>query len=105
VRLYWVPGHAGVRENEISDKLTGDGSVQKFVGPDSFLGDSRQNIRRKIKRWMENQHFILWCDPCSTQIQARDCFRNLTLLQGPDYCSLIRHNPGLLLVLLLDITP
>jgi len=27
VGLYWVPGRAGVRGNEIADKLTRDGSV------------------------------------------------------------------------------
>jgi hypothetical protein len=41
----WVPGHADVRENEIADRLTRDGSVQRFVGPEPFLGVPRQNIR------------------------------------------------------------
>ena len=31
-------------------------SVQKFVRPEPSLGVSRQNIRRKIKRWRNNQH-------------------------------------------------
>jgi len=39
------PGHAWVQGNEITDKLTRDGSVLKFVGPQSSLGVSRQNIR------------------------------------------------------------
>jgi hypothetical protein len=59
VGLYWVRGHAGVRGNEIADKLTRDGSVQWFVGPEAFLGVSRQNIRRKMRRWMEKQHLAL----------------------------------------------
>jgi len=59
VGLYWVPGHAGVRGNEIADKLARDGSVQRFVGPEPFLGVSRQNIRREMERWMENQHLVL----------------------------------------------
>jgi ribonuclease HI len=38
VGLYRVPGHAGVRGNEIADKLARSGSVQRFVGPEPFLG-------------------------------------------------------------------
>jgi hypothetical protein len=104
VGLYWVPGHAGMRGNEIADKLIRDGSVQQFVGPEPFLGVSKQNIRRKIKRWMENQHLVLWRGPCGTQRQAQELLA-LTWLQGPNYCPLIGHNPGLLLASLLDITP
>ena len=36
VGLYWVPGHAGVRRNEIADKLARSGSLQRFVGPELF---------------------------------------------------------------------
>jgi ribonuclease HI len=53
VGLYWVPGHAEVRRNEITDKLVRDSSVQRFVGPEPFLRVSRQNIRRKMKFWIE----------------------------------------------------
>ena len=49
VGLYWVPGHAGVCENEIATKLARGGSVERFVGPETFLGVSRQNLRRKKK--------------------------------------------------------
>jgi len=42
VGLYQVPGHAGVqrRGNKITNKLTTDGSVQKYVGPEPSLGVS-----------------------------------------------------------------
>jgi hypothetical protein len=43
VGRYWITGHDGVRGNEISDKLARDYSVLKYVGPESFLGVSREN--------------------------------------------------------------
>jgi hypothetical protein len=81
VRLYWVPGHAGVRGNEIADRLARSGSDQRFIGPEPFLGVSRQNIRKKMKHWMKNQHLALWRGPCSTQRQARD------LISGPNLAT------------------
>ena len=59
VGMYWVPGNAGIQGNKIASRLARDGSVHRFVGPEPFLGVSRQNIRRMIKRWMENQHLVL----------------------------------------------
>ena len=33
----------------------------QFVGPEPTLGISRQNIRQKIKRWIDNQqHMVMW---------------------------------------------
>jgi len=81
VGLYWVPGHAGVRENEIADRLARSGSVQWFVGPEAFLGVSRQNIRRKIKNAGWRNHLALWRGPCSTQRQARE------LISGPNLAT------------------
>jgi len=76
--LWGYTGHAGVRGIEIADKLARDGSVQRLVGPEPFLGVSRQNIRRKMKCWMENQHLVLWRVPCSIQRQAQQ------LISGPN---------------------
>ena len=45
--------------NEIADKLTRSGSVQRFVGPEHFLGVSRRNLRRKMKYRMQKQHLTL----------------------------------------------
>ena len=70
VGLFWVPWPAGEQGNEIADKLTRDVSVQKFVGPDPSLGVSRQNIRRKIKSWIDNHHLARWQVLGSAQRQA-----------------------------------
>jgi len=105
VGLYWVPGHVRVRGNEIADKLARDGSVQRFVGPEPFLGVTKQNMRRKMKCWMEKQ--LWYC--VVVRVVHRDRLENWSLaqtwLQGPDYCPLIGHNPGLLLACLLHVTP
>jgi len=43
------------------------GSGQRFIGPEPCFGVSRQNIRKKMKSWMRNQHLALWRGPCSAQ--------------------------------------
>jgi len=66
VGLYWVPGHTEVQGNENTNKLTGDSSLQKFVGPELSLGVCRQNINRRIKR-VDNKHLVMWCSLNSNQ--------------------------------------
>jgi len=60
VGLYWVPGHAAVQENEFAEELARDGSDLKFVGPEPALGVFRQDIRRRIRHWLVNQHWVWW---------------------------------------------
>jgi hypothetical protein len=76
VGLYWVLEHAVVQGNEIADKLAIDGFVQKFVGTELSLGVSRHSIR-KIKRWLDNQHWARWQGLDSTQRRAQE------LVSGP----------------------
>jgi hypothetical protein len=72
-----VIGRAGVRGNEILDKLARHGSALKFVGRELALGVSGQDIRRRIRRWLVNQHWICWQGLGDTQRQARE------LISGP----------------------
>jgi len=52
--------------------FTSRSSVQKIVGPEMSLGISRQNTRRKIKHWMDNQHLTRWQGLSSTKRQAQE---------------------------------
>jgi hypothetical protein len=52
VRLFWVLEHAGVRGNEIADEGARGGSDLMFVGPESNLGVSKQDIRRSVRCWL-----------------------------------------------------
>jgi hypothetical protein len=104
MRLYWVPGRARVRGNEIADRLARNGSGQRFIGSEPILVVSRQNIRKKTKFWMKNQRLALWRGPCSTQRQARELISGANLVTGARLlsfnrtrtraviCLLIRHN-------------
>jgi hypothetical protein len=70
LRLYWIPGHAGLRGNAITDKLARGSSTQTFIGPEPSRGVSRRNIKNKIKRWVDNQHLAMWRGRCCTQREA-----------------------------------
>jgi hypothetical protein len=100
VGLYWVPRRAGVRGNEIADGLARSGSVQRFAGPEPFLGVSRQIIRRKMKRWMEKQHLALWGGPCSIQRQARELISDPNLATGARLLSFNRTQSRVVIGLL-----
>jgi len=55
--VYILPKHTHITKPihyKIADKLTRDGTALQFVGPEPALGVSRQDIRRRIRRWLVN---------------------------------------------------
>ena len=51
VFLFWVPGHCGVEGNEHADYLARQGSAQRFIGPEPFLGTSISAIKSELLTW------------------------------------------------------
>jgi hypothetical protein len=78
VGLFWVPGHSGIRGNEITLELAREGSAHHFVGPEPAVGVSRQCIRREIQCWLDRQHLIRWRGLVGTMRQAQE------LISGPN---------------------
>jgi hypothetical protein len=70
------------------------------VGPETYLGVSRKNMRRKMKRWMEKQHLALWRGPCSTQRQARELISGPNLATGAHLLSFNRTQSRVVIGLL-----
>ena len=47
----------------------------------------RRNLKRKIIRWVDNQHLVMWRGLSSSWTQAQKLFRVPVQLQRPDFCS------------------
>ena len=66
---------------EIANGLARGGSAQRFLGPEPALGVSRQDLQKRLRRWLDNQHRAQWQGLGDTQRQARE------LISGPSLGS------------------
>jgi hypothetical protein len=84
---------AGVRGNEIADKLASSGSGQRFLGPEPALGVSRQDVQTRLGRWLVNQHWARWRSLGDTPRQARELILGPSLGAKAKFLSFNRTQP------------
>jgi len=93
VGLFWVPGRAGVRGNEIADELVRGISDLGFFGPEPALGVSRQDIQKRPSRWLVNQQWARWRGLGDTQRQAQELISGPSLGAKAKFPSFNRTQP------------
>ena len=64
------------------------------------MGVSGQNIGRKMKHWMGNQHLVLWRGPCSKQSQDGELISGPNLATGAQLLSFNRTQSRVVIGLL-----
>ncbi|XP_018310269.1 uncharacterized protein [Mycetomoellerius zeteki] len=91
VAIVWVPGHSGIRGNEIADELARGGSSARLMGPEPALGLPSCICKTKIKGWLCDRHINYRKEETRTKCRqarallggmpSRDLARSITALR------------------------
>ncbi|XP_036144334.1 uncharacterized protein LOC114255717 [Monomorium pharaonis] len=72
VGLIWVPGHAGIKGNEMADLLAKEAAETRLLGPEPAVGISFCLGRGRIRSWLRDQHLEYWKEETESKCrQAR----------------------------------
>ena len=55
VSIAWIPGHAGVNNDEVADYLAKSGSRSKMHGPEPFITVPYASCPSTVKDWSTNR--------------------------------------------------
>ncbi|KAJ8910931.1 hypothetical protein NQ315_014351 [Exocentrus adspersus] len=58
--LVWIPGHVGLKGNEVADSLARRGAALEFIGPEPVVGLSYSTARSVIRTWAEGDTLQYW---------------------------------------------
>lgn len=82
VSLIWVPGHSGIRGNEIADQLAKAASATELVGPGPAIGLPCSLGRGAIGGWLRHQHLEYWKDETNAKCRQARALMGETPLEG-----------------------
>lgn len=60
VTLWWVPRHTGIESNEQADLLAKKAAKSTPIGPEFFIGLTRNHYKRHIREWEEYRKTLYW---------------------------------------------
>jgi hypothetical protein len=66
------------------------GSGRRFLGPEPVLGVSRQEIQRRLGRWLIKQHWARWRGLSNTQRQVQELISEPSLSTKAKFLSFNR---------------
>ncbi|KAJ8913420.1 hypothetical protein NQ315_017163 [Exocentrus adspersus] len=69
--LVWIPGHVGLKGNEVADSLARRGAALEFIGPEPVFGLSYSTARSVIRAWAEGDTLQYWRAP-KVQLMPED---------------------------------
>src|SRR5262249_4360930 len=58
--LGWIPGHSGIKGNELADGLAKRGANESLTGPEPAMGISKTTVDGWLREWTKAQHAGHW---------------------------------------------
>ena len=63
IKLAWVPGHSNIEgSNDTADSLARQGSSNRFIGPEPYIGVPWSTIKSCIDKWLYDERVKFWND-------------------------------------------